>query len=129
VGIIEIEGEAIRVNVRAKQKLPDSFFELIKTSELPVLVDFWAEWCGPCRIVSPTIERLAHEFSGKLLTVKVNVDKRPNIAESFQVQSIPTIALFWKGEQLMRFTGAYPYDAIRSQLVECWPKDAADAIS
>jgi thioredoxin 1 len=116
------------VNVGTGKKLPDSFFELIKTSERPVLADFWAEWCGPCRNVSPAIDRLAHEFSGKLLTVKVNIDKRPNIAESFQVQSIPTIVLFWKGEQLMRITGAYPYDAIRSELVENWPKDAADDI-
>ncbi len=114
---------------RAAKKLPDSFFDLINTSDRPVLVDFWAEWCGPCRVVSPSIERLAHEFSGKLLTVKVNVDKRPNIAETFQVQSIPTIVLFWKGEQKMRLTGAYPYDALRSALVESWPKDAGEAIS
>ncbi len=117
------------MSTEASEKFPDSFFDLIKTSDRPVLVDFWAEWCGPCRVVSPTIERLAHEFSGKLLTVKVNVDKRPNIAETFQIQSIPTIVLFWKGEPKMRLTGAYPYDALRSSLVESWPKDAREAIS
>jgi thioredoxin 1 len=110
-------------------KLPPSFFELIRTSETPVLVDFWAEWCGPCRMVSPTIARLASEFSGKILTVKVNVDRRPSIAEAFQVQSIPTIMLFWKGEARMRLTGAYPYDAIKRGIQDNWPKEASQAIA
>ena len=110
-------------------KLPESFFELIRTSDLPVLAEFWAEWCGPCRLVAPSITRLAHEFSGRLLTVKVNVDRRPTIAETFQVQSIPTIMLFWKGESHMRLTGAYPYDAIRASLKENWPQDAGQAIA
>jgi thioredoxin 1 len=112
-----------------KQRLPPSFFELIRTSDIPVLVDFWAEWCGPCRMVSPAIERLAHEFSGKILTVKVNVDKRPHIAETFQVQSIPTVMLFWKGESRMLLTGAYPYEAIKRNILENWPKDAGQAIA
>lgn len=109
---------------RGDQKLPHSFFELIRTSEIPILVEFWAEWCGPCRVVSPVIERLASELSGKLLTVKVNVDRRPNIAETFQVESIPTIMLFWKGEPRMKLTGAYPYDAIMRGITENWPKEA-----
>src|SRR4030043_507684 len=69
-----------------KKQLPASFIELIAESELPILVDFWAEWCGPCRTVSPSIGRLAHEFSGRLLAVKVNVDRKPAIAEKFEVQ-------------------------------------------
>jgi thioredoxin 1 len=105
-------------------RLPPSFLDLIRTSELPILVEFWAEWCGPCRMVSPVIEKLASEFSGKILTVKVNVDRRPNIAESFQVESIPTIMLFWKGEPRMRLTGAYPYEAIKHGIQENWPKEA-----
>jgi thioredoxin 1 len=107
--------------------LPESFFDLIKTSGLPVLVDFWAEWCGPCRVVSPSIQRLASQYKGRLLTVKVNIDRRPNIAEAFQVQSIPTIMLFWKGEPRLRLVGAYPYETLDQGIRESWPADAGAA--
>lgn len=102
--------------------LPKSFFDLIKTSDKPVLVDFWAEWCGPCRMVSPTVEKIAKEYKGKLLTVKVNVDEKQHVAMQYQVQSIPTIMMFWKGEPVMRLMGAQPYDAIKSQIDANWPK-------
>jgi thioredoxin 1 len=104
--------------------LPSSFFDLVRISDLPVLVDFWAEWCGPCRVVSPSIERLAREYAGRILTVKVNVDRKPAVAQAFEVQGIPTIMMFWKGEPRMRLTGAYPYDDICRSLMEHWPKDA-----
>ena len=104
--------------------LPASFFELVRTSTVPVLVDFWAEWCGPCRIVSPTIERLARENHGRILTVKVNVDRKPQVAQAFEVQGIPTIMLFWRGEPRMRLTGAYPYEAILQNIQENWPHGA-----
>jgi thioredoxin 1 len=102
--------------------LPGSFFELVRISDMPVLVDFWAEWCGPCRIVSPAIERLAHENSGRFLTVKVNVDRKPEVAQLYEVQGIPTIMLFWKGEARMKLTGAYPYEVILQNIKENWPK-------
>lgn len=105
-------------------ELPPSFFELVRTSQKPVLVEFWAEWCGPCRTLAPTIQRLAGEYAGRLLTVKVNIDRKPHIAEECQVQGIPTIMLFWKGEPRMRLTGSYPYEAIKQNLVENWPRDA-----
>ena len=105
--------------------LPASFFELVRLAEMPVLVDFWAEWCGPCRTVSPSIERLAHEYTGRLLTVKVNVDRRPQVAQAYDVQGIPTIMLFWKGEARMRLTGAYPYEAILQNIEENWPRESA----
>jgi thioredoxin 1 len=104
--------------------LPASFFELVRTSPMPVLVDFWAEWCGPCRIVSPTIERLARENHSRLLTVKVNVDRRPQVAQAYEIQGIPTIMLFWRGEPRMRLTGAYPYEAILQNIQENWPSGA-----
>jgi len=107
--------------------LPSSFLELVRVSELPVLADFWAEWCGPCRLVAPAIERLAHEYSGRLLTVKVNVDRKPDVAQAYEVDGIPTILLFWKGAPLMRLIGAYPYEAIRQSLIESWPRDAGPA--
>jgi thioredoxin 1 len=96
--------------------LPKSFQALIQDSDLPVLVDFWAEWCGACRTVSPTIQQIAGEFKGKLITVKVNVDKKPHIAAQYQIQSIPTIMLFHKGNILKRFTGALPFDTLKNEI-------------
>lgn len=99
-----------------KNDLPKSFDGLIKESELPVLVDFWADWCGPCRMVSPTIERIAKELKGKLLTVKVNVDRKQEVAARYQIQSIPTIMMFRAGEVVMRLEGALPYDAMKAEI-------------
>ena len=113
-----------RMNGRRADQLPGSFFELVRLSEMPVLVDFWAEWCGPCRTVSPAIERLAREYAGRVLTVKVNVDRKPNVAQAYEIQGIPTIMLFWRGEPRMRLTGAYPYEAILQNLLENWPSEA-----
>ncbi len=106
------------------RNLPKSFLELVETSDKPVLVDFWAAWCGPCRTVSPAIERIAREYSGRLLTVKINVDDRQAIASRFQVQAIPTIMMFWKGEAVMRLQGAQPYEAIRRHVEASWPREA-----
>ncbi len=96
--------------------LPKSFDELINQSESPVLVDFWAEWCGACKMVSPTIQRMASEYKGKLLTVKVNVDQKPHISGRYQITSIPTIMMFHRGQILMRVTGALPYEALKSEV-------------
>jgi thioredoxin len=107
--------------------LPRSFLELVRTSDLPVLADFWAAWCGPCRLVTPSIERIARESAGRLLTVKVNVDRSPEPARLLEVQGIPTIMLFWKGEPRMRLTGAYPYEEILRAIAENWPRGAGSA--
>ena len=105
--------------------LPSSFADLVSSSQLPVLVDFWAEWCSPCRLVGPTIERLAKDYTGRLLTVKVNVDRRPQVADRYEVQAIPTIMLFWQGEPVMRLLGAQAYEAIRREIEKFLPPPAA----
>ena len=102
-------------------KLARSFFDLIDESEKPVLVDFWAEWCGPCRMFSPTIARIAGEMKGRILTVKVNVDEKEHIAGRYQVVSIPTVMLFHKGKELLRLAGAYPYDALKTEIEKVLP--------
>jgi thioredoxin 1 len=100
-------------NARAR---PSSFFELVRTAKKPVLVDFWAEWCMPCRMVSPVVERIAKELSGRITTVKVNVDKSPAVAGHYDVSSIPTIMLFSNGEPVMRVQGAQPYEELKRQI-------------
>ena len=100
----------------ASKNLPKTFNELINNSELPVLVDFWAAWCGPCRMVSPAIEKIASEFKGRLLTIKVNVDEKPHVAGAYQVSNIPTIMLFKNGEAVMRLSGALPYESLKAEI-------------
>lgn len=95
---------------------PKTFFELVKTSNKPILVDFYADWCGPCKMVSPAIAKVAKEFSGKVMTIKIDVDKAQAAAAKYQIQSIPTIMLFKNGESVMRLTGAQPYEAIKQEV-------------
>ncbi|MBN1764171.1 MAG: thioredoxin [Sedimentisphaerales bacterium] len=75
-----------------------NFEEEVINSDLPVLVDFWAEWCGPCRLISPIVEELATEYQGKVKVGKVNVDEDKNTAVKYQIMNIPTIIIFNKGE-------------------------------
>jgi thioredoxin 1 len=78
----------------------------VMASSIPVFVDFWAEWCGPCRMVSPVIEELANEYAGKINFVKVNVDENNELASKYNVFSIPTLALFNKGQIVAQQVGA-----------------------
>ena len=84
----------------------DSFDEELIAADEPVLVDFWAEWCGPCRMMSPVLEDIASERSGRLRVAKLNVDENVEVARRFQVLSIPTLILFQKGEPQLRLVGA-----------------------
>ena len=81
---------------------PDNFRQVVIESETPVLVDFWAPWCGPCVQLTPTIEKVAEKFEGKLRVVKVNVDDNQDLSEEFQVTSIPRLIYFHKGEVVIR---------------------------
>ena len=85
-----------------------SFEEEVLKSELPVLVDFWAVWCGPCRMVAPTVESMAQEYAGKLKVAKVNVDENQAIPAQYGIMSIPTLLLFKGGELKETIVGALP---------------------
>jgi len=100
----------------APNSLPKSFDELITRSDKPVLVDFWAEWCGACKALSPTLRKIASEYKDRVVTVKVNVDRKPQIASRFQVSGIPTVILFSGGNSVLRFSGALPYEQFKRQL-------------
>jgi thioredoxin 2 len=91
----------------------DDFEEVAVASTLPVLVDLWAEWCGPCRAVSPALEQLAKGMAGKLKLVKVDVDKAPALARRFEVQGIPTLLLIDRGQVVSRQTGAAPVHVLK----------------
>ncbi|ARM31078.1 thioredoxin [Prosthecochloris sp. HL-130-GSB] len=93
-----------------------TFDDLLRESKLPVFVDFYADWCGPCRTLSPVIRQLAEEYSGKLTVVKINVDKQPDVAARYQVQSIPALFLFQNGSVLWRSSGALPLQALKAEI-------------
>ncbi len=84
----------------------NNFDSDVLSSDIPVLVDFWAEWCGPCQMVGPVIDELATEYQGKVKVGKVDVDKAPQTAMKFGVQNIPTVVLFENGEAVDRIVGA-----------------------
>jgi thioredoxin 1 len=86
----------------------DNFEEEVENSTLPVLVDFWAAWCGPCKMIAPIIDQLADEFDGKVKVAKLNVDDNRELAARFKVMSIPTILLFKDGEVVNQLIGARP---------------------
>lgn len=85
-------------------------------ASVPVLVDFWAEWCAPCRAIAPVLEELANELAGKLKIAKVNVDENPELASQFGIRSIPTLLLFQNGQARLQMVGALSKSVLRSKL-------------
>lgn len=96
----------------AKEVTDTAFQTDVLDSDKPVLVDFWAEWCGPCRMIAPTVEAVAEEFSGKAGVFKMNVDENMNIPQQFGIRGIPTLILFKGGQEQERIVGAVTREAI-----------------
>lgn len=97
-------------------EITDSNFEEIMKSEQPILVDFWAEWCGPCKMIGPVVEELAGDYDGKAVIGKVDVDSNPAVAAQFGIRSIPTL-LFFKGGQIVdKQVGAVPKSVLAQKL-------------
>ncbi len=96
----------------------DSFDQEVLNSSTPVLVDFWAPWCGPCKMVAPVLEEIASDYEGRLKVVKVNVDDNPDLASQQGIMSIPTLKLYREGDEVQSFVGAQSKDSLVGQIEE-----------
>jgi thioredoxin 1 len=121
-------GRQQTVAERAKREVPMSgkivqlddatFDEHVKASEVPVLVDFWAEWCGPCKVIAPILEEIAEEQGDKISIAKLNVDDSLDVTRRYEVMSIPTLLLFKDGEPKARLVGAKPKARLLQEIAE-----------
>jgi thioredoxin 1 len=93
-----------------------TFDQVVGKSDVPVLVDFWAPWCGPCRMIAPAVEQLAREFAGRALVAKLNIDEQPRVAQRYGIMSIPTLYIFKGGQIVERVVGAQPAPVLRQAL-------------
>jgi thioredoxin 1 len=98
-----------------KHATDSTFEELVLKNDKPVVVDFWAAWCGPCKMVAPEMEKLAEKYDGTVDVVKVDVDANPGLSQTFNIMSIPTIAFFRPGQQPMGVVGFRPLDQLEQQ--------------
>ncbi len=123
----ERKGKRIRCGKCGGSVFPDrpeagdtaGFAQSVMASPLPVLVDFWAEWCGPCRTLGPVLETIASQFSGRMKVVKINVDENPSLANRFSIRSIPTMLLVVNGKVVDTLVGALPQAALL-QRIQPW---------
>jgi thioredoxin 1 len=93
-----------------------SFKEEVLDSEIPVLVDFWAPWCGPCRMVAPVVDEISEQYAGQVKVVKLNTDENPNIASQYGIRSIPTLMIFKGGQRVDMVVGAVPKTTLANTL-------------
>ena len=102
----------------AAQVTDSTFKQEVLENEVPVLVDFWAPWCGPCRMVAPVVDEIASQYGERLKVVKVNTDENPNVASQYGIRSIPTLMIFKGGQKVDTVVGAVPKATLSSTLTK-----------
>jgi thioredoxin 1 len=108
--------KSFKKNKMALELTDKNFDELVLNSDKPVLVDFWAEWCGPCRMVGPIVEELAKEYEGKAVIGKLDVDSNPEVSMKFGIRNIPTLLVFKNGQIVDKQVGVAPKNVLASKL-------------
>jgi thioredoxin 1 len=96
---------------------PSDFHDFLRSAENPVLADFWAEWCGPCKMMAPVLNSLAQDWKGRIIVVKVNTEEKPALAAQYGISAIPTMILYKNGTEVHRVSGAMPLQQLKSELL------------